>query len=107
MPENEMPSQHGHSVEQDGIVFVKGTTSTKGLASCIFASATKEKRADITLRGIGAGANNQMTKATILAKGELSKKGIYFIIDMYFKDVDSKRDGEDGITAIEYKLTFS
>ena len=105
MSEIEVP--HEHSVEQDGVIFVKGITSTKGLASCIFASATKEKRSSIVLRGIGAGANNQMTKATILAKGELSKKGIYFLIDMYFKDVDSNRVGEEGVTAIEYKLTFA
>ena len=94
--------------ENEGVVFVKATTNTKGLATCIFASATKENREELRLRGIGAGANNQMTKAVIIAKGKLAEKGINLTIDMYFKDIPSKREGDDGrITAIEYLVKFN
>lgn len=89
------------------VIFVKSTTNTKGLSTCIFASATKERQEQIKLRGIGAGANNQMTKAVIIAKGKLAEKGINLEIDMYFKDIKSTRsNSEDSITAIEYLVTF-
>ena len=93
-------------LSHEGVIFVKGTTNTKGLSTCIFASATKERRTEIRLRGIGAGANNQMTKAIIISKGKLAEKGISVGIDMYFKDIPSKRDGEEGITGVEYLITF-
>lgn len=93
--------------DNGGVIFVKGATNTKGLATCIFASATKEGREEVKLRGIGAGANNQMTKAVIIAKGKLAEKGISMGIDMYFKDIPSKREGEGGITAIEYLVKFN
>ena len=93
-------------LDNEGVIFVKGTTNTKGLSTCIFASATKEKRSEVKLRGIGAGANNQMTKAIIIAKGKLAEKGIGVNIDVYFKDIHSKREEEDGITAVEYLITF-
>lgn len=100
-------AKDGVELNQEGVVFVKGTTNTKGLSSCIFASATKEGKKEVKLRGIGAGANNQMTKAVIIAKGKLAEKGIRVGIDMYFKDIASSRDNEDDITAIEYLVTFN
>lgn len=93
-------------INKEGVIFVKSTTNTKGLSTCIFASATKEGKKEVKLRGIGAGAVGQMTKACIIAKGKLAEKGIKASIDMYFKDIPSKRDGEDNITAIEYLIKF-
>ena len=105
MSENFNASNYAE-LDNEGVIFVKGTTNTKGLSTCIFASATKEKRAEVKLRGIGAGANNQMTKAIIIAKGKLAEKGINITIDMYFKDIPSKREGEDGITGVVYLILF-
>ena len=89
---------------EDETIFVKSTTNSKGLSTCIFVSAVKEQRKTLKLRGIGAGANNQMTKAVIIAKGKLTEKGISVNVDMYFKDINAP-DGS-GMTAIEYLLTF-
>lgn len=91
---------------KDGTILVSGRTNTKGLATCIFATATKEKRSEVRLRGIGHGAVGQMSKAYIIAKGKLSEKGINSTIDMYFKDIASKKEDEDNITGIEYLIKF-
>ena len=68
--------------------------------------ATKDGKKEVKMRGIGHGAIGQMSKAFIIAKGKLSEKGISTTVDMYFKDIASKRDGEDNITAIEYLIKF-
>lgn len=91
---------------KEDVIFVSGKTETKGLSTCIFASATKDGKKEVKMRGIGHGAIGQMSKAFIIAKGKLSEKGISTTVDMYFKDIASKRDGEDNITAIEYLIKF-
>ena len=91
---------------KEEVIFVSGKTETKGLSTCIFASATKDEKKEVKMRGIGHGAIGQMSKAFIIAKGKLSEKGISTTVDMYFKDISSKRDGEDNITAIEYLIKF-
>lgn len=101
----EVSQEREYAIEDDGVIFVKSVTNSKGLSTCIFVSAAKEKRDHLKLRGIGAGANNQMTKAVIIAKGKLMEKGIFIVVDMYFKDIVSA-DGQGTITAIEYLLTF-
>jgi len=107
--QNEVPSQDIEkvAVNNDGVIFVKSTTNTKGLATCIFASVTKEDKKELRLRGIGAGAVCQMTKACIIAKSKLMEKGVNSSINMYFKDIHSDKSGDESITAIEYVLTFS
>lgn len=94
-------------ITHEGIIFVKSTTSTKGLATCIFGSAINEQKKEIRLRGIGAGSICQMTKAFIITKGRLSEKGVNATVDMYFKDIQSRREGEDSITAVEYLVKFN
>ena len=91
---------------QEDVIFVGGATPTKGLASCIFSSSIKDRKDEIRLRAIGAGAISQMTKAYIIAKGNLSEKGIKASIDMHFKDIESKREGEETISAVEFVVTF-
>lgn len=102
-----MDSVETLKTDNDGVVLVKGTTNTKGLSTCIFVSATREERKEIKLRGIGAGANNQITKAIIIAKGKLAEKGIKCGIDIYFKDINSDKNEGEVITAIEYLVTFN
>lgn len=84
----------------DKVLMVSGDTPAKRLAMSIFASCTKENLKTIIIRGVGAGAVNQMTKAFIIAKGMLGQKNVSPKIDMFFKDVDNN------ITAIEYHITF-
>lgn len=98
-------NEEGKELRED-IIFVKGTTETKGLATCIFATATKDGKEQVKMRGIGHGAIGQMSKAYIIAKGKLSEKGIKATLDMYFKDIPSKREGENNITALEFLIKF-
>ena len=99
---------------KNDVVFVSSTTNTKGLATCIFASKTKENKEQMTLRAIGAGAISQVNKAYIIAKSRLMEKGINVTIDMYFKDIKSNKEipadqvdsNKDTITALEYVIKF-
>tara|TARA_Y100000034_G_scaffold29728_1_gene36205 strand:+ start:71876 stop:72178 length:303 start_codon:yes stop_codon:yes gene_type:complete len=84
-------------------IFVKSSTSVKGLATCIMAEANNPEVDVVKIRGIGAGANNQMTKAIIVAKGKLSAIGVGVNLDVYFKNVESSHSN-DTISAIEYSL---
>lgn len=91
----------------EGVIWVGSTTETQKLASSIFNSRVKEGRGEVKLRGIGAGAVNQMTKAYIIAKGKLIEKGIAASIDVSFKDVEPEDTEEKKtITAIEFTVTF-
>lgn len=90
----------------EGLILVKGTTNTKGLSTCIITSPIKREMLDLRLRGIGAGANNQIAKAIIIAKSKLNARKIEVGIDMYFMDVDSYKEDGSKVTAIEYLLTF-
>jgi stage V sporulation protein SpoVS len=56
------------------------------------------------LRGVGAGAVSQMTKATIISKGVLAQKGVNLRIDPSFQDIPSRKEEGKTITAILYKL---
>lgn len=91
---------------EDGLILVKGATNTKKLVTCISTATVRRGMLDLRLRGIGAGANNQIAKAIIIAKQKLNAKKIEVGIDMYFKDVDSAKGDGSKVTAIEYLLTF-
>ena len=94
------------TVEKGGLILVKGTTNTKGLSTCIVSSQAKKDVEKLSLRGIGAGANNQIAKAVIIAKEKLALKKTRLCIDMAFCDVDSAKEDGTKVTAIEYILTF-
>ena len=95
------------AVDGDSVAMVKSGTPTKSLAVFITTSATKEKLDHIKIRGIGAGAVNQMVKAVITAKSRLSEKGITTTWDAYYRDVDSRSDDGKSISAIEFNIKFS
>lgn len=84
-------------------IFVKNSTSTTGLADCIVIAVTKKKAPELRLRCIGAGANNQMIKGIIIAKGKLANKGFNMVINPYFVDIEANGTK----SAIEVLLTFN
>lgn len=92
--------------DASGITFVKSSTPTKSLAVFITTSATKDKLEGVKIRGIGAGAVNQMVKAVITAKSRLGEKGITLTWDAYYKDVESRESGDGNISAVEFSITF-
>lgn len=102
---NEQQDEEEIMTGKDGTVFVGGSTNTKDLAVCICSMATREGRKEAKMRGIGAGAVGQMTKAYIIAKGRLMVKGIITKVDMAFTDVKG-RDGKT-ISGIEYTINFT
>lgn len=91
---------------QQEITMVKSSTPTKSLAVFIITSATKDKLDSIKIRGIGAGAINQMVKAVITAKSRLGEKGIKLVWDAYYQDVDSREGDDRKISAVEFAVTF-
>jgi stage V sporulation protein SpoVS len=64
----------------------------KGLAKAI--SVVFQKYGSAKLRCIGAAALNNAIKATIIASGEASKKGVYFALSPSFTTVEFA-GGED------------
>lgn len=98
-------AQAGGGTEK--ITFVKSATPTKSLAVFITTSATKEKLDYVKIRGVGAGAINQMVKATISATSKLAEKGIKTSIEMYYQDVDGKESDSGTISAIELCIKFN
>ena len=94
-------------VTVDGdVALVKSGTPTKSLAVYIVTAFTKDKQTEVKLRGIGAGAVNQMVKAVISAKSRLVEKGIKVTFDSYYKDVKSKYNADEQISAIEFLIKF-
>lgn len=86
------------------VALVKSSTPTKSLAVYITTAYTKDKLGGVKLRGIGAGAINQMVKACISAKGRLKEKGVSLVSEFYYKDV-TNAEGEV-ISAIEFEVKF-
>lgn len=89
--------------QSEGLIFVKSSTSTKGLALCIYSELTK--RDNVIVRGIGAGANNQAVKAVCVATERFSKKGMRLFAELQFSEVPSVDDPEKLISGVEYKLS--
>jgi len=102
-----MSDTTGNETKRDEITYVKSTTATKALAVFLVTSATKEKLEQVKIRGIGAGAVNQMVKAIITAGSRLTEKGVQISYTMYYKDVESRDSGDTNISAIEFCVKFS
>ena len=102
-----MPEETLETITHDGdeIALVKSTTPTKSLAVFITTACTKDGLEGVKLRGIGAGAVNQITKALITAKGRLLTKGVSVAFDINYKDVPN-REKTGTISAIEFSIDF-
>jgi stage V sporulation protein SpoVS len=78
-------------MDQEKILKVGSKTDSVSLSKCIV-SMQQEGFKDIYMRGVGAGAVSQMTKATIISKGVLAQKGVNLRIDPSFQDIPSRKE---------------
>jgi stage V sporulation protein SpoVS len=88
----------------DRLLKVSSSTDSNKLAGSIISAYNGGTNVKVTLRAIGAGALNQATKAIIICKGELAKKGVKPLVNFSFKDLDDFRTAGAKITALEMTL---
>lgn len=77
---------------QEVVLRVGGSSDVKQLASSISFALQDSRR--VTLRGVGAGAVNQMVKAAAIARGYVASRGVDLIMRPGFTEVEM-RDNAD------------
>lgn len=93
----------------DEVLLKVGSSTTPGsLAATINLRYEENPNVKINLRGMGAGALNQATKAVIVASKRLASKGIYISLVPCFVEIEVKTSkGLEKRTTIAQRLTFN